>query len=334
MRRTARLKLLLWLPVPPLLYLALKDLQFRRVWEVLSAVTAAQLLLLLAVNLLFLLILAVRWQIILDGLGARLPLGRLLLYRLAGYAVSYLTPGPQFGGEPLQLYLAKNRSGLDYDVGSASLLLDKSFELLGNFAFLGLALVSLASLGLLPTGFRSRPLPLLALPALLIIAPATYLTAVFLGLRPLTRALALLPAGLRSRARFRSFAVLVDAGEQRIVAYCRRRGRTVAQIVIFFLLVWGTSLLEMRLILGFLGLAVGFAETLLILAGARFAFLLPFPGALGALELTYVALFELLGYGEEAALGLVLYMRARDLLAAAAGLGGTLSGGKRQPEKS
>jgi uncharacterized membrane protein YbhN (UPF0104 family) len=61
-------------------------------------------------------------------------------------------------------------------------------------------------------------------------------------------------------------------------------------------------------------------ETLLVLAGGKFAFLLPFPGALGALELTYVGVFELLNLGAETGMSLVLYMRARDLLFAATGI--------------
>ena len=75
---------------------------------------------------------------------------------------------------------------------------------------------------------------------------------------------------------------------------------------------------EMYLVLHFLGVPVSLGQTLLILAGAKFAFLLPFPGALGALELTYVGLFEMLELGAETGLSLVLYMRARDLLFAVA----------------
>jgi uncharacterized membrane protein YbhN (UPF0104 family) len=86
----------------------------------------------------------------------------------------------------------------------------------------------------------------------------------------------------------------------------------------------------MRLILHFLGVPVTFGQTLLVLAGGKFAFLLPFPGALGALELTYVELFDLLDLGAETGMSLVLYMRARDLLFAAAGLIAAFSGGRRE----
>ena len=322
-----KLKYLLWIPVPFLLYWALRDIHFGELFAILGRLTIPQIGVLLAVNLLFVLILTLRWAVILHGLGAPVSLFRLLSYRLAGYAVSYLTPGPQFGGEPLQMYLANKRSDIGYDVGSASILLDKTFELLGNFAFLGLASLMFIPLEVLPSGGGLR----LAIPlsSLLIALPAAYLAVVFLGARPLSWCIKRLPDGFLARPRIRKATEVIRSGETRILAYCRRRGRTLVQILLFFLLVWTISLAEMRLVLHFLDVPVTLSQTLLILAGGKFAFLLPFPGALGALELTQVGVFELLDLEAETGLSLVLYMRARDLLFAAAGLITAFSGWRR-----
>jgi uncharacterized protein (TIRG00374 family) len=312
-----KLKHLLWLPVPVLLYWALKDIQFRQLSEHLGNLTLLEIAALLAVNLVFVLILTLRWAVILRDLGAPVKIVQLFSYRLAGYAVSYLTPGPQFGGEPLQLYLAKKDSNLGLAVGSASILLDKTFELLGNFAFLGIALLATLPLGwLADSSWR----PALLLTSLLIVLPAAYLAAVFFGNRPLSWCLGHLPAALRGRSWFVRVDTLVQSGETKIVAACRRRGRVLLQILLFFILVWTVSLAEMHLALHFFGIPARLDQTLLILGGAKFAFLLPFPGGLGALELTYVGIFELLDYEAEAGMSLVLYMRARDLLFALAGL--------------
>ena len=312
-----KLKVLLWLPVPPLLYWAFKDIRFRELLTTLSRLTVIQIVVLLAVNLVFVSIITLRWAVILRGLGSPVGILKLFSYRLAGFSVSYLTPGPQFGGEPLQLYLANKRSNVGYDLGSASIVLDKTFELLGNFTFLGLATLAILPLGLLSSSSLRLAIPL---PSLLVAAPAAYLTAVFFGVRPLSLILSSLPARLLSRPWFQSLHSLIGNSESRIVTYCRRRGRTVLQVLVFFVLVWAVSLAEMWLILHFLGVSADLQQTLFVLAGVKFAFLLPFPGALGALELTQVTVFELLGYAGETALGLVLYMRARDLLFAAAGL--------------
>ena len=327
-----KLKYLLWIPVPFLLYWALKDIHFRELFAILGRLTILQIGVLLAVNLLFVLILTLRWAVILRGLGEPVGLFRLFTYRLAGYAVSYLTPGPQFGGEPLQIYLANRRSDLGYDVGSASILLDKTFELLGNFAFLGLASLALLPLGLLPSGSGLRLA--LPLPSLLIALPAAYLGAIFFGIRPLSWFMSRLPAGFLARPRIQKTAALIRSSETRILAYCRRPGRTLGQLLLFFLLVWTISLAEMRLVLHFLEVPITLLQTLLVLAGGKLAFLLPFPGALGVLELTQVGIFELLDLGSQTGMSLVLYMRARDLLFAAAGLTAAFLGGRRRKSLS
>jgi len=322
-----RLRHLLWLPVPFLLYWALKDLQFRELFANLRRLAPFQIAVLLAVNIIFVMIITLRWAVILHGLGAPLSLFRLLGYRLAGYAVSYLTPGPQFGGEPLQLYLAKHNGKLSYDLGSASILLDKSFELLGNFTFLGIASLVILPLGILGSGDWYAAIPV---PSLLIALPASYLAAIFSGLRPLSRILARLPTVLHGRPGFQKTLALIGSSETRMVAYCRRRGRTLLQILLFFLLVWIASLFEMRLVLHYLGISLSLRQALLVLAGIKVAFLLPFPGALGALELTCLGVFELLGYDPETAMSLVLYMRVRDLVFAAGGLAAAAGAWRRR----
>jgi uncharacterized membrane protein YbhN (UPF0104 family) len=105
-----------------------------------------------------------------------------------------------------------------------------------------------------------------------------------------------------------------------VSGFGRRRGRSLGFALGFFALVWGISLAEMWLALSFLGVQARLYELLVLMAGSRFAFLLPFPGALGALEATELSLFGLLGFPAEAAWAFLVYLRARDLGLAAVGL--------------
>jgi uncharacterized protein (TIRG00374 family) len=310
---------LLWLPVPLLLYWALKSVRLRELGALLGRLEVPELAVLLALNLLFLAVLTLRWWLILRHLGARLPFPAAASYRLAGFAVSYLTPGPQTGGEPVQVYLAARREGVSYATGSASILLDKSYELLGNFFFLALGALTVAHLRIVSA---ARAAVLLAVPLGLILPPALYLAALLRGRRPLS---ALLTAIGRRAPRLhrspgaRSLLRTTSRSERQLVRYAGKRLRVLGQLVVFFLLIWGLSILEMALVLRFLGLRLGLLDTVFVLAAGRLAFLLPLPGAFGALELIQVGVFALLGYGPEAAVSLVLYVRARDLLFAAAG---------------
>ena len=326
---------LLWLPVPALLYWALRGVHLGELGQTLGRLSWGRLGALLAVNLAFWAVLTGRWAWVLRGLGERLSaLGilRLAASRLAGFSVSYLTPGPQFGGEPVQLALARRWTGLAYTRGSASLLLDKSFELAGNFAFLGVGMLALRSLPA-PSpgagGAHGAGWAFLLIPAFLAILPVAYLAAVFSGCRPLSELAARLPARWRARPWHARLAAFLEASEAEVTAYGRRPGRALLQVLVSFTAVWSLSVLEQWLTLRFLGLSLGLPQTLLLLAGAKLAMLTPFPGALGALEVTQRTLFGWLGYGPETAIALLVYMRARDFTFALAGLAAAAIGLRR-----
>ncbi len=139
-------RVLLWLPVPFLLFWTLRGVPLRDTGRILAGLTPGHLAVLVAVNLAFAAALTLRWVSVLHGLGERISLRTLpslAAARLAGFAVSYLTPGPQFGGEPVQLTMAHRRTGLSYARGTASLVIEKGFDLAGNLAFIGFGTLAL-----------------------------------------------------------------------------------------------------------------------------------------------------------------------------------------------
>ncbi len=62
-------------------------------------------------------------------------------YRAAANAVSYLTRGPHFGGEPLSVYLLHHQQGVSVSTAAASVALDRLLELLASFVVLTLCLL-------------------------------------------------------------------------------------------------------------------------------------------------------------------------------------------------
>jgi uncharacterized protein (TIRG00374 family) len=312
-------------PVPPLLYLALRNINPAGTLEALGGLDGPRLAALAAMNLLFLLLAAARWGLVLRGLGVPIALGRLALYRLAGSGVSYLTPGPQVGGEPVLLALARRWSGLGYGPGSASRLIDRSIELASNAAFLGAGAWALLATGALDGVTGARRLAVLLVPAVLMAVPALYLGLSFAGRRPLAGLLAGVSARLPRRPGDRQplsrLGSSLTAVEDRVAALRGGGGTVLALAAGAFVLIWGTGALEMRLALASFGVQAGWAEVLALMAASRLAFLVPVPGALGVLEATQVSLFALLGFPAGAAHALLLYIRARDLCLAGAGLG-------------
>jgi uncharacterized membrane protein YbhN (UPF0104 family) len=96
------------------------------------------------------------------------------------------------------------------------------------------------------------------------------------------------------------------------------------------LVTWLVLLGEYWLMLRFLGIDLDLLQTVAVLTIARFAFLVPLPGALGALEVSQVFALTALGYSSAQGLSLALLIRARDLVFGGLGvlLGSALLGGR------
>lgn len=284
----------------------------------------AQFGLLAAANVLALLTFSGRWWLILRAQGQRIPYRWLAGYRLAAFGVSYFTPGPQFGGEPLQVYLTTRRHGVPSATAVAAVALDKTLELLVNFAFLATGLAAVLAL-------QGRALPLL-LPAasrfqavvgaaLLLALPVAALGALWAGRHPLSAPLTALAGRLpRGRARLTRLAGVLRAAEAQVATFCRRSPRTLAAALAVSALSWAALIGEYWLASWLLGARPTIWQMVAALTAMRLAFLAPLPGGLGALEASQAAAFMALGFSPALGIALSLLIRARDILLGAAGL--------------
>jgi hypothetical protein len=307
-----------WIAALLLLGIALRSVPYWELLDTLSQLTWMQLVFLTLANCAIVLLFSGRWWIILSALGQSVPYLTLSAYRLSAFAVSYFTPGTQFGGEPLQILLLRNRDSVPGSVGGASVALDKAIELLGNFTFLAFGAVVIARFEF----FSDRSANLLQLVALgLLLLPAFFLVAAWRGKRPATWLLHRLPAGLTTRFPvLQRMTSLTERVENQVVAFCQ--GHAVALIGSMFvsLVTWVMLLIEYWLMLRFLGINLNLFQTIAVLTIARFSFLVPLPGALGALEVGQVLALNSLGYSSAQGFSLALLIRARDLVFGAAGL--------------
>jgi uncharacterized protein (TIRG00374 family) len=316
-----------WIAALLLLGLALRAVAYEELVDTLSRLTWVQLLILTLVNSTIVLIFAGRWWIILRALNQVVRFLALSAYRLSAFAVSYFTPGMQFGGEPLQVILLQRRDGTPGIVGSASVALDKAIELLGNFTFLAFGAVVIARLEL----FSDRSGEILQFIAFgLLTLPILLLTVSWRGHRPLTWLLTRLPSRLSRRIPILNRLSAIIAGiEEQVVAFCQGHALPLTGAMLISLITWILLLGEYWLMLQFLGIDLNLLQTVAVLTIARFAFLFPLPGGLGALEVSQILALSALGYTSAEGLSLAFLIRARDLLFGILGLllGGALLGG-------
>lgn len=301
-----------WLLGGILLVFFLAKSGWSAVAETIGTVSLPGLGLWCAVNVLVLVLLAARWQVLLGGLGAVVPLGRLTLHRLAGFGVSFLTPGPQFGGEPLQILLLSRREAVNSGAALGSVALDKTLDLLASFVFLAIGAVFLSE-----QGFTSldRDLWLRAAPTVPTLALGAYLIALAIGRQPLTWMLARV-----RHARLVRLRNTVANAERGAAALFRQKPMVMVSAVAISAGSWIVQIGEFWWMLNLLGADASFGVAISLLTLVRLAFLLPLPGGLGVVEAALVVGASALGLPGHVGLAAALMIRARDLSLALIGV--------------
>lgn len=316
---------LFWLALAILLlWLTLRAVDLNEVWVRLARLQLTQIALLFIVNVAVLATFSARWWLLLAAQGYRINYLQLMAYRLATFAVSYFTPGPHFGGEPLQVYLITSRHKAPVAVSVAAVIIDKVLEMAANFTFLTLGVIFVVRAQALPGVSETQ---LLATSILLLLAPLSLLAALMLGRRPVSALLAWVEhpwRWLRPHSPALSatrFADAVRQSETQSIALCRHHPITMLLAIVASFLSWAAIVGEFWLMTAVLGLDLTLPEAVAALLAARVAILLPLPAALGALEASQALAMRLLGQSPAAGVSLSVLIRTRDVLLGVLGLG-------------
>ena len=298
-----------------LLWWALRTVPFIDIWNALRQLKLWQLGTLLGLNLLVLIAMTARWWAILRAENPGIPFLQLVRYRLAVFGLSYFTPGPQVGGEPLQVIYLQRDHGVTFARATAAVIMDKLLEFLANFILLAIGLTAAVRVGLLTRGSTQALGSLIPLVAILL-WPLVHLVLLYRGKYPLS---ALARAAFSSTKR-QKWMRLVIVSERMAGAFTRRHLKSLLAALGFSLLAWAGMAAEYFMMAGFLQAQLTGEQTLAALTAALFAFLMPLPGGLGALEASQVYVMTAFGHTAAIGIGISLLMRARDILNGGLGL--------------
>jgi uncharacterized membrane protein YbhN (UPF0104 family) len=324
-----RLRLLALVLTAGLLGLALSRVNLAEVLAALRHLDVWSLAALAGVNLVILVLMCLRWHLILRRLGSPVALARLILYRLGANAISFLTPGPQFGGEPYQILQLTRRHGLAADAAAASVVVDRLMEVAANFL-----LLAAGGAWILRQGFPefSPPAGVLAPLGVVPLALGGILAVQSRGRRPLS-------VLVRGLLKHWTAAPRLEAAARWLAAAEGQAGVALAQPPGVHLAYAGTAALhwlgiaaEIWLVYCFLGAPLGLTPLVTVVVAARLAFLVPVPGGLGALEASQALILPALGLDPALGLAACCLFRARDflLVGLGAGLGCAAMGGPRR----
>ena len=310
MRKKAFFITILWALVALLFWWAWRDISLAQVWDALSQLSLLSLAILLLLNGVIILIFSSRWWIILRALGHKIPYLTLTKYRLAGFGVGYFTPGPQFGGEPLQVYFLHKNHDISTETALTSVSLDKLLEMLSNFTFLAIAMLVVVWQGLF---FQEMAGTVVGFMAGMIILLLCYIIVLWMGQTPLAWIFGRLSLKRNQASPSVIRQTLLNV-ESQIGSFCRDKPRTLLLSGLLSALKWILLFGEYALALRFLGLEVSLVNALAIIVFARLAFLTPLPGGLGALEAGQVFAMQSLGFEPVFGVSMSLFIRVRDSL--------------------
>ena len=264
----------------------------------------------IGLNLIVLILLATRWRILTHALGLGINLLQILGVRQAGALISFVTPGPQFGGEPLQVVWLWRRYRVPGPTALLAVGLDRFFELFVNFSVLLIAILLLLSSAATPDVDWITLFVLLFGIVLLMVGAILVLIVRPTRLRRVIR---------RQVEHWQQHPRLQKLGNHgtEVGHQLSRLGanhkRALGFAIFASCLAWAGMIVEFWFLLILAQVPFDLTDFILLFTVMRLAFLLPLPGGIGSVEAALFWAFQILGLQLSMAAGVVVLMRVRDL---------------------
>lgn len=283
-----------------------------QIWLNIKSISIFNFLILFFFRFIYWLLRTFYWKIILNRFEPGLSFFHLFQARIAGHAISYLTPSAHLGGEVIRTLMVNcpNRQKC-----LASVILDKTFEILTVIFFTATGLtISLLRISI-PTDTKIFLIGTVVIVFLLII---------FL-IHKQRKGLLVWLTDLVGKTRIRIKALeknrdKIEEADLYISEFFKVHRKYVFHSILFYALIVFFWTAEIHLTLVMMGADVNIINSFLIVTLGTIAFFLPFfPASIGTYEAAYVAVFEILGM--QIGLGLALTVIRRILALFWAGFG-------------
>ncbi len=309
--------LLLWGSALLLLILMLKQLPIESALTWIKGLEYHQWGIWCGINFIIILIYVYRWLLINNGIDFKTSFLKLLLIRQAGQSFSYITPGPQFGGEPLQIYwLWKTDNCLGHKA-FLSVALDRIFELWINFSVLCCGIIILIL-------FSNTDITVWYYPLIICVV---MVIGIFLFGRLLISHDSVIISRLKKAIghwqhspRIKSLTLHMENVSKDAHSFFISKPGVFYSTVLVSIIGWVGMLAELWLVLEFLKIKLSILDFVFLVIAMRLALLLPVPGGVGTIEATIFWVFTSLGLNTFDVVGMIAFIRIRDLAIVCAGM--------------
>ena len=316
MNRRKLFFLTVWLVGCSLVFFTVRELPLAGILERLGEISPLRLVGLLAINSLILFLSVKRWQILAQAFDIQLSLAHLFKVRQAGNTISFVTPGPQFGGEPLQLYWLRQSREIPMDISLAILGADRFMEIFINLSILLLSVIFIfytdIEVNLSKTFlFIFLTVSILSMLLVLFLRQPEWLENIFKSLfSRFTHTVSNSNESQNASSSWGRILTKIEKNKSKVIL-----AATIA------LLGWIALLFELLMMMEALGVSSNFYEVIFVMLGIRIALLMPIPGGVGTIEASLFWSFEILGLTLAGAGGLIALSRLRDVIVLFIGIG-------------
>jgi len=283
-----------------------------QIWLNIRSISLRNFLFLFILRFFYWLLRTFYWKAILYRFETGLSFFNLFQARMAGHAISYLTPSAHLGGEAIRTLMVNCRNRR---MCLASVILDKTIEILTVvfFTVIGLS-IALIRISIPPN------MKIFLIGAVVIVC----LFIIFL-IHKQKKGLLIWLIDLigKTRFRFKAFEInreKIEEADFYISEFFTTHRKSLFYSILFYAFIIFFWTAEIHLTLVVMGADVNLIDSFLIVTLGTIAFFLPFfPASIGTYEAAYVAVFEILGM--QAGTGLALTVIRRILALFWAGFG-------------
>jgi len=282
-----------------LFILAIQQAGIKEVFDTLSLFPFSVILFVFLINFVAVCIVGtLRWKIIIDSQNShKIAFIKVLRAKLAGFAVSYITPSVLVGGEPVRAYMIKEEAGYDWERSFASVIIDQAIFFFAVLLFMIMGFIFL---------FDHFNLPVSIFYGFGIIIFFTFIIfylfysrlindnsdghGFFMFIIKTTR--------LDKFKLVKNIEKNIEKMEKIIAMFFKKENEafvkafalSVLEILIYSILIW--------IIISYLGETVDFAYSISIFFILTLANFVPIPGSLGSFEAGLTFIFNLLDFGK------------------------------------
>lgn len=253
-----------------------------------------------------------RWKIILDSLKIPLPFKEVFLTRLAGFAVSYLTPVAEFGGAPARAYLIKKKNNLSFKISLTSAIIDNLLEIIVQVFLISLTVLYIIFYFSFPPRVNFIAT---AIGTLLLVLSGAFYLRIISGKGVVEKIFFLFKkVGLEHSQLLLRLEEKLKAGEEILIGFFTFQKQALYKGLFAGIVAYSLSALEIWVLALLMGFKLSILQVLIIKAIFSIAYIFPLPAALGVTEWSQAGFFGLIGAGGGLGVAFSLTFKAKNLV--------------------